>query len=153
MSEEAIADFMNNVTMENEMSFPLEVSAIKAGSYKSHRDKEVGRWCSVRPVGDTRTYVGVYLGDLMASTVNYYHRVTKELTVLGRTNPALFVPALKRVVWGYESWWGFIESPEQLREITDADIDSQPYVQALRAMVESAQVDDAVDRAGDDTTG
>lgn len=36
-----------------------------------------------------------------------------------------------------ESWWALIKGPEHLKEITDGDIQSVWYVQALKAMTEA----------------
>lgn len=57
----------------------------------------------------------------------------------------MFVPALGRIVRGMESWWSPIDSPDQLKDITDADIDAQPAVQALRALAEQQLVGEAAD--------
>jgi hypothetical protein len=47
-----------------------------------------------------------------------------------------YVPDLDRVVWGYESWWGVIKGPEELKEITDEDIQNVWYVKAMKQMSE-----------------
>mgnify|MGYP000282015848 FL=1 len=39
-----------------------------------------------------------------------------------------------RNYFGAESWWSIIENPEELKDITDDDINSQWYVKALKAM-------------------
>jgi len=78
-----------------------------------------GEFVSVRPCGDehgNKTYLGIYVGD-----VN-----------IGIPNPCIWVPDLKEYIFGCESWWGRIKSPEQLRQITDADIENVWYVRALR---------------------
>ena len=53
----------------------------------------------------------------------------------------MMVPALKRIVYGSESWWTSIESEEGLRQITNEDIDNVPYVQLLKAMLKKDQND------------
>lgn len=50
------------------------------------------------------------------------------------TNPAIYVFDLQRIIFGAESWWSIIENPEELKDITDDDINSQWYVKALKAM-------------------
>ena len=47
-------------------------------------------------------------------------------------SPAIWVPDLKRLIFGRGSWWRVLKTPEDLRQITDADIDNVWYVQALR---------------------
>jgi len=94
-----------------------------------------GGFVAVRPAKDSKTYLGIYLGDLGIMVGGT--RDGNDLT-LARSygNPCIFVPALNNLVYGCESWWGVIKSPEHLREITDNDISDVWYVQALKAMVE-----------------
>ena len=50
------------------------------------------------------------------------------------TNPAIYVFDLQRIIFGAESWWSIIENQEELKDITDDDINNQWYVKALKAM-------------------
>lgn len=87
--------------------------------------REPGSFVSVRPCGDEyggKTYLGLYVGDVD----------------IGLPNPCIWVPELKEYIFGCESWWGVIKSPEDLRKITDLDIESQWYVRALRALESKA---------------
>jgi len=54
-------------------------------------------------------------------------------------NPAMWVPDLNRVVMGWESWWGEIKSEEDLRQISDADIENVWYVKAIKALTEKKE--------------
>ena len=98
---------------------------------------EQGTFVSVRPCDDEckgKTYLGIYIGSIPLSLWVGYNSKEGELTInAGMHNPAIWVPALKRVVMGCESWWGKIESPEDLKEITDSDIENCWYVKALKA--------------------
>lgn len=92
-------------------------------------------WVAIRPVAEEyggRTLFGVRIGDIATS-------VQLSLTADGvlrvgpcHNNPAIFVPDLYRVIFGFESWWGSIKSPDKLREITDSDIGQIWYVRAMR---------------------
>jgi hypothetical protein len=53
---------------------------------------------------------------------------------LAMHNPAIWVPDLKRIVFGMESWWGVIDNPDDLKQITDADIQNVWYVKALQGL-------------------
>lgn len=44
----------------------------------------------------------------------------------------MFVPELGRIVWGCGSWWHKIKSEDDLRQITDDDIDKVCYVQLAK---------------------
>lgn len=91
----------------------------------------VGSFVSIRPVGDEKTYLGIYVGDLATS---FAYRVEGNKFIMKRSNynPAIFVPDLRKIVFGMESWWGEIQSEEQLRQITNEDIDNVWYVKALK---------------------
>ncbi len=54
-------------------------------------------------------------------------------------NPAIFVFDLKKVIYGYESWWGEIKSEEDFRKITDLDINNLWYVKALKELLKKEE--------------
>lgn len=135
----AFSEAQQFLKVEGEIEFPLEVSALKLMTTRERREQQSGSWVSIRVVGEAVTRLGVYLGDLGHSMTYTLDTRTKEVTVLLVRNPAIWVPDLKRVVWGCESWWGVIKTPEQLREITDADINDIWYVRALRELQERTE--------------
>jgi len=97
---------------------------------------EPGQLVKIRPCGneyDGKTYLGVYIGEL-ATGINASLEGDKVKTSFAGHNPAILIPSLNKVVYGAESWWGKIDSMDELEEITDEDIDNVPYVKALRAM-------------------
>ena len=100
---------------------------------------KVGDLVSVRPCGDenpdNKTMLGIYLASLAIEHVPRYDKETKTLTMHALGNPAMFVPELKRIVWGMESWWGPLAPDEQVKAITDEVIADQPYVKALKILV------------------
>lgn len=65
----------------------------------------------------------LYLGELPVGFQISHNSETKELNVRFNINPAIFVFDLKKIIYGCESWWGFIESEDELRTITDIDIE------------------------------
>lgn len=81
-----------------------------------------------------KTYLGLYLGNQPWSQTVSYNNKSGELTVGMATNPAIYVFDLQRIIFGAESWWGIIESLEELKDITDDDINNIWYVKALKAM-------------------
>lgn len=102
---------------------------------KEAASRGCGRLAAVRPAGSDKTHVGVYLGLIPFSAEV---RITRDTVTagLGRGNPAFFVPSLKAVVFGYESWWHFIEKREDMRDITDPDIENIWYVRELNKLME-----------------
>lgn len=92
-------------------------------------------WVSVRPCDDEcegKTYLGWLLGDMaMSQSVSLGKGgILKVLRAMH--NPAIFVPDLGRVIYGCGSWWGAIKTPDDLRKISNTDIDNVWYVRALR---------------------
>lgn len=81
-----------------------------------------------------KTYLGVMLGDLPIGTHISHSRDTGILSVGAMTNPAIFVPELRKIIYGCESWWGKIESVDDFKEITQEDIDNTWYVKLLKDM-------------------
>lgn len=92
---------------------------------------------AVRPADSKETYFGIYVGDLATGASGSFHATSGVLTLkLGHHNPAILVPALGRIVFGYESWWGVIKSEDDLKKITDQDIQNVWYVKALFGKVQ-----------------
>ena len=96
----------------------------------------------IRPCGKEygdKTYLGFYLGDLPLQNTISFNEEKGILKVGTFNNPAIFVPELRKIIWGCESWWGEIESVEQLREITDDDISNVWYVKMMKQLHEKDQ--------------
>lgn len=91
-----------------------------------------------------KTRLGIYLGDIaIGASAEWKQSGVDEktgmkkmtLTVgMGHHNPAIFVPDLKEIVFGCESWWGAIESEDDLKQITNADINDVWYVKAMKEL-------------------
>jgi hypothetical protein len=105
-------------------------------------DAKCGDWVKVRPCDDEykcKTYLGIMLGDMTISLqASAYPNVDggDVLEILPHKNSAMYVPDLKKIVWGCGSWWGKINSPDDLREISDADINNIWYVKCLKELGE-----------------
>ncbi len=97
------------------------------------------KYVAVRPVGENpenKTYLGILLGECSIMALGMYNIEKQEIFVNDRLNPMIFIPDLMKVVLGVESWWDIIDKPEDLKQITDADIQNVWYVKALREMQE-----------------
>lgn len=77
----------------------------------------------------------------MAQTMKHDDGSKMLVMQSGYHNPAFYVPSLKRVVFGCESWWGHIDGPDALKQITDEVIDGVWYVQALKSLSEKTTSD------------
>ena len=121
------------------IEYPLTISGIDIDDdLRSLRQSDIGKLATVRPCGEEyndKTYVGIFLGDLPHAPHISHDERTGKLKIIPMMNPAIFVPELKKIIYGCESWWSLIEKPEDMdREITDELIQSQWYVQLAKAM-------------------
>lgn len=100
-------------------------------------------WVSVLPCSKEfggKTYLGWLLGDLAnGQQVQLGENGVMEIS-MSFHNPAIFIPELGRIVYGRESYWSSIKSPEDLREITNADIEDVWYVKALKDLTQANRV-------------
>ena len=123
------------------IEYPLEVSKINNSTDKSsYRGSQIGKFAMIRPCGEEhkgKTYLGLYLGELPVGNHISHNPDTKELNISFHSNPAIFVFDINKIVYGMESWWGIIENENDLKEITDIDIENVWYVKALKQINES----------------
>ena len=87
---------------------PIQVDAIAFAEHPGFNSEKVGMLVHIKPCEESlrgKTFIGVYLGDMQISVGCSYHPESKKLEVYGTHNPAIYVPALRRVVWGCGSWW------------------------------------------------
>lgn len=135
----------NNLICDNYKSryieYPIEVSKINTNVNKgNYRDSQIGKFAKIAPCGEEykgKTYLGLYLGDLPIGHSISHNPDNKELNVSFTNNPAIFIFDLNKIVYGMESWWGIIESEEDLKEITGNDINNIWYVKALKELTNS----------------
>lgn len=96
-----------------------------------------GALCEVRPCGEEyqgKTYLGIYLGDLPIGISSSYDDNTGVLCNHTMNNPAIFVPELRKIVYGMESWWREIKSLEEFKGISKEEIENTWYVKLLKGM-------------------
>lgn len=105
---------------------------------------DVGGFVAVRPCGkeyEGKTYLGILLGEFPQGVSYSQSKEDPDVieVKLSHGNPAMYVPSLKKTIFGCESWWNKIKQPEDLKDISDEDINSTWYVQALKAMNDKEQ--------------
>lgn len=131
-----------------EIEYPISVNKIefegKLGVqspvlFKDRQGKLVAvRSC--RKEHGEKTYLGVYIGDIPLSAGVSWDKESGTLKFrTAMENPAIFIPELRCVVMGAESFWRVIESAEQLKKITDEDINNVWYIQALKQIAATEQ--------------
>lgn len=144
--DDRLAEMLAEEPWGGRFEWPIEVHGLAysgetiapALTQPSRRRPACGTWVAVRPCDDAskgKTFLGVYLGELALSQGCSFQRATGILSVyMGMHNPAIYVPELKRIVFGCGSWWGVIEGPEGLKKISDQDIENVWYVRALKEL-------------------
>ena len=117
------------------IEYPIKVN--KINFRKPFSLYEVGGFAKVRPCGEeyeNKTYLGLLLGELPTDSYVTYNKESEELNVGIMSNPAIYVFDLNKIIYGYESWWSRIENENDLKNITDSDINNQWYVKALQQL-------------------
>lgn len=103
-----------------------------------HQKEDIGKFVKCMVCADKKTYLGIYLGEFPQSISLSYNRDDQTMDIQPSFyNPAMWVMQLNRIVWGSESYWGIIEKPEDLKNITTEDVNSIWYVKLLKAMEET----------------
>ena len=143
IGSDALMEMLAEDLDEPRLAFPITVSAVHVAQeacYSSAYRFPAGSWVAARLCnGDRKTYLGVLLGSIALSAGGSYDPTSQVLTVGPCLhNPAIWLPDAKQLVFGAECWWSVIHTPEELREITDADIASVWYVKALQDLSEHA---------------
>jgi len=125
------------------IKLPITVNEITFESSDTLREKclfrgKCGDMVAVKPCDEEyqgKTFLGVMLGEIALSQMCRFNDESGELTISkAHQNPAMFVPEINAVIYGCGSWWSLIENVEQLRNITDEDIENVWYVKALRQL-------------------
>ena len=120
------------------IEYPLTIKGIdNAEIDTSGLGHTCGTLCEISPCGkeyEGKSYIGIYLGDLPIAISTSYHRETGILENRTMNNPAIFVPELKTIIYGCESWWREIESIEDFKGISKDDIENTWYVKLLKIM-------------------
>ncbi|MFH0903614.1 MAG: hypothetical protein V1854_00290 [Methanobacteriota archaeon] len=118
---------------------PITVQSVRIEVVGFNKIPGKCKYVAVRPVGENpenKTYLGILLGECSIMARSVYNIEKQEIFVKDRLNPMIFVPDLMKVVLGVESWWDTIDKPEDLKQITDVDIQNVWYVKALREMTQ-----------------
>lgn len=121
------------------LEYPIAVAetTVSQPTYNTGLGHKVGQLVKIRPYGKEygdKTYLGLYLGDLPISIHQGFNSETHILNIFTHNNPAIFIPQIGKIVFGCESWWGEIDNPDELKDITDECINSQWYVKALQEL-------------------
>lgn len=149
-SDELVSQLLDSEGRLRGIQYPIEIRAIQwaEGDHPPFWKKATyatGRWVKIRPCAKehgNKTYLGVLLGDMALGIGAAFDPEARVLHLRhSHHNPAIYVPDLREVIFGRESWWGVIKSPEDLDSISDADIENVWYVRVLRDLETREKVD------------
>ena len=120
------------------IEYPLKVlNGINTEKIVYNKQSTIGNLVKVRLCSGNKTYLGLYLGDLPTCITVSHNEENSVLNVSpSMYNPAILIPELNKIVFGFESWWGFIKSAEDLKDISDIDINNVWYVKLLENLEE-----------------
>lgn len=131
---------------ERKSQFPMTISGIEidettTAMRPAWRAKN-GDLVRVRPCAEeygNKTYLGIMIGDVAQGFSGKVDPETKALKIgFSYHNPLIFIPETKTTVTGSGSWWGKIESEDDLKDITNDTIENQWYVKMLKEMKEKS---------------
>lgn len=119
------------------IEYPLVVDKIETEEMKYDKPlgHEKGCLVAVRPCKEkyeNKTYLGILLGDIPAYISSQFNSKTNVLKIIPVQNPGIWVPELKEIIFGMESWWHEIKNEDELKEITNDVIENQWYVKFLK---------------------
>lgn len=129
---------LSQLMLRAELSQMKEVAHPESEALKEGWSCKIGSLVAVRPCGEEygdKTYLGFYIGDVaLGSSIG----ITDDKIQLNFSgyNPCMFVPELGENIYGCGSWWSQIKTKEDLKQITDSDINNQWYVKAAKFLSE-----------------
>lgn len=125
---------LNKTVTEIEML--LKMNEVKDIEFPKNKALEkpiignVGSLVRIKPCDEDKTYLGILIGEIaLGSSITTVN--DKIQLNFAHHNPAILVPELNKVIYGSESWWSEIESEDELKEITNEDIENVWYVKML----------------------
>lgn len=120
--------------------YPITVNKINydncEGYISNSCGNKTGDLVKIRPCDEefnNKTYLGIFIGEVATNPYVTFNE-NNELNFCLSTNPMIYIPELKRCIFGYESWWSDIENEDGLKDITDEDINNTWYVKAIKDM-------------------
>lgn len=120
------------------IEYPLTINDIENAKIETNGiGHTCGTLCEITPCGkeyEGKSYIGIYIGDLPISIMTSFDEKKGILKNSTMNNPAIFVPELKRIIYGCESWWREINSIDDFKGISKEDIENTWYVKLLKAL-------------------
>ncbi|WP_373261955.1 hypothetical protein [Hungatella hathewayi] len=116
------------------IEYPIKVCSIELAEGLDLYKKSVGKIVRIKRCleeTEEKEYLGILLGEMFSCNAVSYKRKTGLLVVNPVLNPAIYVPELKKIVYGYESWWSFVQSQDEIKSISKDDVLRQFFIRIL----------------------
>lgn len=130
------------------IQYPITVNKLDLQEYEYNQSRahcdDIGKLCIIRLCEDEykdKTFVGIFLGDLPMAPYIKYNEETHILKFNSMTHPAIFVPELKKIIFGAESWWSIINDESDFKDISDETINSQWYMFMLKEIAKKGNTE------------
>lgn len=118
------------------IEYPLTIKGIENKKMDTTGiSHDIGCFVEIKPCNEkyeNKTFLGIYLGNLPIQIISRFNNKTEILENSCLTNPAIFVPELKEIIYGCESYWREIENIQDFKDITEEDINNTWYIQLLK---------------------
>ncbi len=141
LCKDSLANLLGEPELFRNIEYPISIYGITFTGklYHARGRDQPGRLVKVRPCApefEDKTFLGIYLGDYAQSVGCSRNWKTGVLEVyLVDHNPMMWIPSRGCLVYGHSSFWGRIETVEQLTAISNETIDGLFYVQAMKALM------------------
>lgn len=93
------------------IQYPITVKEIINRPIEDSRKDKIGSPVKIQICQEdgkvSRSYDGIFMGELCIEIHTAYNEQTQTVINTPISNPAIYVPELKRLVYGYESFWSF----------------------------------------------
>ena len=117
------------------IEYPLKITNGISVEDFDYSNKKISKLVKVKYCKDKKTYLGLYLGELPTQISVSHIKDKSTLEIMpSMCNPAILVPKLGKIIFGYESFWSFIKTEDDFEDITEDEIENVWYVQALKAI-------------------
>ena len=98
------------------IEYPITVNKINLNKAFNLYNEKVGARVKVKICENEykdKEFDGILLGEIPVQNQVSYNETDGILTVTPVSNPAIYIEKLKRVVYGFESWWHIVENDKK----------------------------------------
>ena len=127
------------------LEYPITVNHIetpKTAGITKYFLKEECTLVSIRPCAEKykeETFLGFLLGNIDVGLIVGFNEENGKLTIARDYSPAIFVPKMQKIFYGYESYFKIIEAEEDLKGINKEELKNPLYAKAFDKIFNNVQ--------------